>query len=892
MDAELDELRQIDGELERLECLEARDRLAVYCGLHIPAEIEGDDDLRGMERMPLPARYVPARHHQLIVEKLEEVERGEIGRLMILAPPGSAKALALDTPIPTPDGWTTMGSLKVGDRVFDERGQVCRVTWKSPVWRGRPVFSVRTDCGDEIVADRDHEWLVRLCGKPRAPNKGGFASRPWRPFKIKETWELHRRRVKRPMIARAAALELPDAELPIDPYLLGVWLGDGHSTSVRITASENDIGALRAEIERLGYKTSTTMIPTLFGVLGVRAAFVKLGLLNDPLHNTFGRKHIPVAYMRGSAKQRLALLQGLIDTDGTVCKKRGCSTFCNTNKELAEQVRELVRSLGVKAGWTEGRAMLYEKDCGPVYRVGFYLDGAARMERKRVLCRDQFRTPNTYIDVAPAGTADTVCIEVDSPSHLFLCGRSMTPTHNSTYASTLFPAWYLGRHPAKSLICASQTQELADRFGRRARNMVASDIHRRVFGAGLAPDQRAAGHWETEAGGEYHATGVQPFAGRRGDGWICDDLIRGRRDADSKTVRDSTWEWLLGDLRPRMKPGAWGVFITTRWHPDDPAGRILPKTWAGESGWVTAQDGEKWYVLCLVAVVETDEDRRNDPLGRKVGDILWPEWFTPEMLAQERRSQGLRNWTALYQQRPRPDEGSVLKREHWRRWPYAKPPRCEYVVDVWDTAFEEGEEDDFSACTSWGVFVYDEPAPTEFQDPKRPRWRKPTTGPRHCVMLLDWWEDKKEFPELRRIAIERYKTSRADRVLVEKKSSGHSLIHELRRAGVPVLALSADRSKLARAHAASVVLEDGCVWYMDRRWADQVIEKCAAATFIKGDPGNDTPDTCVHAWTWLRKTFHLTTRADKPEAPDEDDPVPRRDMPSNVLGIANARKSA
>jgi len=462
----------------------------------------------------------------------------------------------------------------------------------------------------------------------------------------------------------------------------------------------------------------------------------------------------------------------------------------------------------------------------------------------------------------------------------------------STYASTLFPAWYLGRHPERSLICASQTQDLADRFGRRARNLVGSDIHRAVFGCGLAADQRAAGHWETALGGEYHATGVQPFAGRRGDGWICDDLVRGRKDADSKTVRDATWEWFLGDLRPRMKPGAWGVFITTRWHPDDPAGRILPKSWAGESGWVTAQDGERWYVLCLVAVVETEEDRRNDPLGRKVGDILWPEWFTPEMLAQERRSQGLRNWTALYQQRPRPDEGAVLKREHWRRWPYQKPPRCEYVVDVWDTAFEEGEEDDFSACTSWGVFIYDEPAPTEFQDPKTPRWRKPTTGPRHCVMLLDWWEDKKEFPELRRIAIERYKTSRADRVLVEKKSSGHSLIHELRRAGVPVLALSADRSKLARAHAASVVLEDGCVWYMDRRWADQVIEKCAAATFIKGDPGNDTPDTCVHAWTWLRKTFHLTTRADKPEAPDEDDPVPRRDMPSNVLGIANARKSA
>lgn len=441
----------------------------------------------------------------------------------------------------------------------------------------------------------------------------------------------------------------------------------------------------------------------------------------------------------------------------------------------------------------------------------------------------------------------------------------------STYASTIWPAWYLGKHPENSLICASQTQELADRFGRRARNLVASDMHRAVFGGGLAPDQRASGHWETEKGGEYHATGVQPFAGRRGDGAITDDLVRGRKDADSKVVRDGTWEWIKGDLRPRLKPGAWWVFITTRWHPDDPAGRILPKDWDGASGWVTAQDGEKWYVLSLVAVIETKEEEKQDPLGRKLGEILWPEWFTPEMLAQERRSQGSRNWNALYQQKPREEEGAVLKRTYWKKWPADKAlPKVGYVVSVYDTAFEQGEEDDYSARTTWGVFEFEEPPPAGATPQER---AKHHARPRMCAILLEAWEDKVEFPELRKLAVEHYFRNplrlQIDRVMVEKKVSGHSLIQELRRAGVPVMGIPAKESKLLRAHAAAVVFEDGCMFYPDKRWAEDVVEKCAAASFMKGDPGNDTPDCCVHAANWLRKTYHLTTKGDAPDPDDE-----------------------
>lgn len=452
----------------------------------------------------------------------------------------------------------------------------------------------------------------------------------------------------------------------------------------------------------------------------------------------------------------------------------------------------------------------------------------------------------------------------------------------STYASVIFPGWYMGRHPSHSIICASQTQDLADRFSRRARNLVGSQIHRDVFGTGLAQDQKAAGHWETEQGGEYHATGVQPFAGRRGDGAITDDLIRGRQDADSKIKRESTWQWILGDLRPRLKPHAWWVFITTRWHEDDPAGRILPKEAFGKSGWFTAKDGEKWYVLCLPAVIETPEEEETDPLGRKLGEIIWPEWFSPEMLAQEKRSQGSRNWNSLYQQKPRPDEGAILKKQHWQKWP-GRPPKCEYVISVYDTAFEEGEENDFTARTTWGIFWHE----GQPQEPVEPRkkgepYRRPPSNGRYCVILLERFKDKVEFPELRRLAKKHYDEFRPDRVLVEKKASGHSLIQELRRNQIPVVALKADASKLARAHAASPVLEDGCVFVPTNRhgevmdWAQDVIDDCASATFQKGSPGNDIGDTCVYAWIHLRSNFRVEMKGENDDDDDRSEaPRPR-----------------
>lgn len=232
----------------------------------------------------------------------------------------------------------------------------------------------------------------------------------------------------------------------------------------------------------------------------------------------------------------------------------------------------------------------------------------------------------------------------------------------STYGSILYAPWHFAQHPQHSVIAASHTAELAEKWGRRVRNLIAE--HSLVLGVGLAADSQAAGRWETSGGGEYFAAGVGgAIAGRRADLVVIDDPVRSREDADSELVRDKTWDWYKSDLYTRLKPGGRIVLIQTRWHEDDLAGRLLADMAAG---------GDKWDVISLPAIAED-----NDPLGRAPGEPLWPEWEDMENLARKRRAVGPRDWSALYQQRPAPEDGDFFKSD-WLR-PYTKAPPKEQL---------------------------------------------------------------------------------------------------------------------------------------------------------------------------------------------------------------------
>ena len=256
----------------------------------------------------------------------------------------------------------------------------------------------------------------------------------------------------------------------------------------------------------------------------------------------------------------------------------------------------------------------------------------------------------------------------------------------STYCSLLFPAWFIGRNPSKSVIMVTHTQEFSERFGRKVRNSVNEPEFSEVFGIKVAEDSASAGRWDTTKGGEYFA--VAPggaVTGRRGDLILCDDLLRGREDADSETIRNKMWAWYVDDLLTRLKPGGRQVVVATRWHEDDILGRILER------------EGEEWTVLNL----EMECTRQPDPLGRKVGDILWPEWFDREMI--DRAKQDPRGWACLYQGNPTPDGGTEFKRD-WVEFYDTRPDRRNVTtMMVVDPANDKSKKSDWTSIWVIGV---------------------------------------------------------------------------------------------------------------------------------------------------------------------------------------------
>jgi predicted phage terminase large subunit-like protein len=230
----------------------------------------------------------------------------------------------------------------------------------------------------------------------------------------------------------------------------------------------------------------------------------------------------------------------------------------------------------------------------------------------------------------------------------------------STYSSILFPPHFLARYPRADIIAASHTVELAERWGRRVRNLIHE--HSLTLGVSLADDSQAAGRWATSEGGIYYAAGAgKAISGWRADLVVIDDPFGSREDADSEVIREKIWDWYRGDIIGRLKPSGRIVLIQTRWHEDDLSGRILDAMAAG---------GDRWEVVSLPAIAEAD-----DPLGRVPGEPLWPEWESLDQLNRKRLIVGARDWSALYQQRPAPEDGDFFKRE-WLR-PYEKAPPIE-----------------------------------------------------------------------------------------------------------------------------------------------------------------------------------------------------------------------
>ncbi|WP_297739654.1 recombinase RecT [uncultured Tessaracoccus sp.] len=361
-------------------------------------------------------------------DQIKALRRGAVGSSGNIADPEhwmERKGLAVDTPIPTPDGWTTMGAIAEGDTVFDMDGQPVAVREVSDV-KNIGCYRLTFGNGQTIVCDEEHFWVARIGWKQSREG--------WDTLPIAQLFEA-KQQGKPVTIPVADMLALPEADLEIDPWVLGFWLGDGATGSARVATCPEDLPDVIEGIQAGGYEVGAVRPDPRsralsVGILGLKRQLRETGLL--------GSKHVPSAYLRGSAGQRLGLLQGLMDADGWIDKARGRVYFGSTDELLADAVAELARSLGEQVSRNKQTKRGFGKKV--ISHVVMWQPTVCPFVLKRK--RDRFRTRSipayrTVKSIERIPSVPTRCIGVDSPTRTYLAGVDMIPTHNTALKQVL-----------------------------------------------------------------------------------------------------------------------------------------------------------------------------------------------------------------------------------------------------------------------------------------------------------------------------------------------------------------------------------------------------------------------------------------------------------------------
>ncbi len=392
---------------------------------------------------------------------------------------------------------------------------------------------------------------------------------------------------------------------------------------------------------------------------------------------------------------------------------------------------------------------------------------------------------------------------------------NMPPRHTkSEFASTFFPSFIMGKKPKMKIMQTTHTGELAVRFGRKVRNLMDQKEYKDVFPeVKLQADNKSAGRWETNKGGEYFAAGVGGAVTGRGADLLIIDDPHSEQDALSPNALESAWEWYTSGPRQRLQPGGAIVLVMTRWSSIDLTAKLLDSQKEALA--------DQWEMIEFPAIFpETDNP-------------LWPEfWPKDELLKVKSSIPGIK-WNAQWMQNPTAEEGAIIKRDWWKRWTHKSIPPVKYIMQSYDTAFSKNQTADFSAISTWGVFKPSEDAPD-------------------CLILLDCQKGRWDFPELKEIAMREYTYWECDMVLIEAKASGTPLTQELRRIGIPVVNYSPTRGhdKHSRMHSVAPIFESGMVYAPNKTFAEDMIEECASFPFGAND---DLCDTMTQALMRFRE---------------------------------------
>jgi predicted phage terminase large subunit-like protein len=431
----------------------------------------------------------------------------------------------------------------------------------------------------------------------------------------------------------------------------------------------------------------------------------------------------------------------------------------------------------------------------------------------------------------------------------------------SSLISVFFPVWVWLTEPGHQFLTVSHEAGLALRDAVDSRKIIDSPwFHVRWPKIELSGDRNEKGYYGNTANGHRNARGIlSGITGRGGDSILCDDLHDAEK-AQSDVERQNVLDAFDGKLTSRLNDQSTGgiCIIGQRLHQLDIIGHVL------------AKKGQDWTHLVIPmeydgqhydAGKDIGRPKLNDP-RKTLGELLWPVRFPRADIEYLRIDLGNYGFSGQMQQRPSPAGGGILKKHWWKPWPKKKPlPICDHIFESWDTAFssEDLKNAAYSARTEWGVW-WDE------------------QSDRYSLILLDAWDGRVEYPELRREAKRIEAEKQPDRQLIEKKASGISLIQDMRRAGISVWPYTPDRDKISRAYAVQAMLESGQVWYPEgAKWAERVIDM--VAVFPNGAPPSaDLTDTCTQALLYLRNGWWTSAHPDDIDDTD-DTPSPRTERP-------------
>ncbi len=447
-----------------------------------------------------------------------------------------------------------------------------------------------------------------------------------------------------------------------------------------------------------------------------------------------------------------------------------------------------------------------------------------------------------HIQAIAATLAD---VDEGSVTRLML---ALPPGSMKSVLLMLFTAWCLGRHPTWRVMWISHTTDKAVECSGRVRDLLRSSEYLEIFpGTHIRDDMSGVTNWKLVTGGSFLPAGAgKSIAGYRFNLGILDDPLS-EQTAKSDLERERVNNWYGPGFRSRKLPDSRIVLVNTRWHVRDLSGFLLDK--AARNGKV-----DQWEVISIPAILDRSAATY---LMLEEDASYWPEYITMDDLVATRESLSRADWGALYMQTPVGDDGNIFSKDDFQDWDEDEPPECDEIIQTLDTAFSTRATADYSVIQTWGIFhlSYVDDKGYEYQEPN--------------AILLNQVKGRWSFPELRSIAKEQYSLFKPDRLVIENKASGQSLIQDLRLNKLPVLPFQPDRDKVARAHAVTGIIERQRVWIpLKRKYGAELLQE--ALEFPKG-AHDDAVDAMVMALLYLRRRYQLTQ-----ETVSREDPVSRR----------------